>query len=137
VCFNATSNDDLQGRSLLDMSVGEVLQPVVKALTAHVTLTTVLAPHAERRGPDPRSPTNPRRSLRYRDVPRVRLGADDHRERNQPHGRCRHRLTAPNGALSERERLGDRQPVPTRPDVNPVLRSRHVPSVISARVASR
>lgn len=50
VCFNATSNDDIQGRSLLDMSVDEFLQPVIKALTAHITLTTVVAPHMARRG---------------------------------------------------------------------------------------
>jgi 3-oxoacyl-[acyl-carrier protein] reductase len=50
VCFNATSNDDIQGRSLVDMSAGEFLQPVIKALTAHLTVTTVLAPHMARRG---------------------------------------------------------------------------------------
>jgi NAD(P)-dependent dehydrogenase (short-subunit alcohol dehydrogenase family) len=50
VCFNATSNDDIQGRSLLGMSVEEFLQPVIKALTAHITLTTALAPHMARRG---------------------------------------------------------------------------------------
>lgn len=50
VCFNATSNDDIQGRSLLDLSVGEFLQPVIKSLTAHVTITAAVAAHMARRG---------------------------------------------------------------------------------------
>jgi 3-oxoacyl-[acyl-carrier protein] reductase len=45
VCFNAVSNDDIQGTSLDEMAVGDVLQPVIKALTGHFTIATVVGRH--------------------------------------------------------------------------------------------
>lgn len=45
VCFNAVSNDDIQGTSLDEMSVEDVLQPVVKALTGHFTIATAVGRH--------------------------------------------------------------------------------------------
>jgi NAD(P)-dependent dehydrogenase (short-subunit alcohol dehydrogenase family) len=50
VCFNATSNDDIQGKTLLDMPVDELMQPVTKALTAHYRIVTAVAPHMATRG---------------------------------------------------------------------------------------
>ena len=49
-CFNATANDDIQGRSLVDMTVEEFLQPVIKSLTAHLNITTAVSTHIARRG---------------------------------------------------------------------------------------
>ncbi|WP_328349705.1 SDR family oxidoreductase [Streptomyces sp. NBC_00445] len=46
ICFNATSNDDLQGIPLLDMALADVLRPVTKAVTT--TLTTATATAAAR-----------------------------------------------------------------------------------------
>ncbi len=37
VCFNATFNDDIQGTPLVDMRVGDVMQPVAKAVTTSFT----------------------------------------------------------------------------------------------------
>jgi len=34
VCFNATSNDDVQGAPLLDMGFEDFLRPVTKAVAA-------------------------------------------------------------------------------------------------------
>ena len=45
VCFNAVSNDDIQGTSLDEMSVNDVLQPVIKALTGHFTIATAVGRH--------------------------------------------------------------------------------------------
>ena len=45
VCFNATPNDDVQGRTILDMSFEEFMQPVTKSLTAHFNIATAAAPH--------------------------------------------------------------------------------------------
>jgi NAD(P)-dependent dehydrogenase (short-subunit alcohol dehydrogenase family) len=50
VCFNATSNDDIQGATLLDLPFDEFMQPVTKALTAHHTIGTCVAPHMVRGG---------------------------------------------------------------------------------------
>ena len=50
VCFNATSNDDIQGTTLLDLPFDQFMQPVAKALTAHHTIATSVAPHMARRG---------------------------------------------------------------------------------------
>jgi 3-oxoacyl-[acyl-carrier protein] reductase len=44
VCFNATSNDDIQGRTLLDMRFEEFMRPVKKSLTAHFNIATTVAP---------------------------------------------------------------------------------------------
>lgn len=48
ICFNATSNDDIQGRTLLDMRLDEVMQPVTKSLTAHLNIATTAARHMAR-----------------------------------------------------------------------------------------
>jgi len=48
ICFNATSNDDIQGQTLLDMRLDEVMQPVRKALTAHFNIATTVARHMAR-----------------------------------------------------------------------------------------
>jgi 3-oxoacyl-[acyl-carrier protein] reductase len=45
IAFNATSNDDLQGTPLVDMADDDVLRPVTKAVTAHLTLATTVARH--------------------------------------------------------------------------------------------
>ncbi|MFZ1992867.1 MAG: SDR family oxidoreductase [Solirubrobacteraceae bacterium] len=45
VCFNATSNDDIQGRTVLDMRFEELMQPVTKSLTAHFNIATTVARH--------------------------------------------------------------------------------------------
>src|SRR5262249_33812902 len=39
-CFNATSNDDLQGISLTQMQPDDFLRPVIKAVTAHFNIAT-------------------------------------------------------------------------------------------------
>jgi 3-oxoacyl-[acyl-carrier protein] reductase len=50
VCFNAVSNDDIQGTPLDHMPVQDVLQPVVKALTSHFTIATSVGRHMARAG---------------------------------------------------------------------------------------
>jgi NAD(P)-dependent dehydrogenase (short-subunit alcohol dehydrogenase family) len=50
VCFNATFNDDVQGAPLLDMRVGDVMQPVAKAVTSSFTVATAAARHMVGRG---------------------------------------------------------------------------------------
>jgi NAD(P)-dependent dehydrogenase (short-subunit alcohol dehydrogenase family) len=50
VCFNATSNDDIQGTPLLDMSIDDVLQPVTKAVVSTLTVATAAARHMRGRG---------------------------------------------------------------------------------------
>lgn len=50
VCFDATFNDDIQGTPLVDMPVGDVLQPVAKAVTSTFTVATAAARHMVTRG---------------------------------------------------------------------------------------
>ncbi|THA78679.1 SDR family oxidoreductase [Streptomyces sp. A0592] len=50
ICFNATSNDDVQGSPLLEMAVADVTRPVVKAVTTTLTTATAAARHMIRRG---------------------------------------------------------------------------------------
>ncbi|WP_217211700.1 SDR family NAD(P)-dependent oxidoreductase [Streptomyces sp. AC550_RSS872] len=50
ICFNATSNDDIQGIPLLDMAVADVLRPVTKAVTTTLTTATAAARHMVRKG---------------------------------------------------------------------------------------
>jgi 3-oxoacyl-[acyl-carrier protein] reductase len=50
VCFNATSNDDIQGRPLVDLGVGDVMQPVAKAVTSTFNVATAAARHMMSRG---------------------------------------------------------------------------------------
>ncbi len=49
-CFNATSNDDLQGTPLVDMQFDDFLRPVTKSVTAHFTIATAVARHMAPRG---------------------------------------------------------------------------------------
>jgi 3-oxoacyl-[acyl-carrier protein] reductase len=50
ICFNATSNDDVQGTPLLAMPFEEFLRPVTKAVTAHFNVAVAVARHMTRRG---------------------------------------------------------------------------------------
>jgi NAD(P)-dependent dehydrogenase (short-subunit alcohol dehydrogenase family) len=50
VCFNATSNDDVQGTPLIDMSVHDVMRPVAKAVTSTTIVATAAARHMVDRG---------------------------------------------------------------------------------------
>jgi NAD(P)-dependent dehydrogenase (short-subunit alcohol dehydrogenase family) len=50
VCFNATSNEDVQGTPLLAMPFEEFLRPVTKAVTAHVNIGVAVGRHMTRRG---------------------------------------------------------------------------------------
>ncbi len=50
ICFNATSNDDLQGTPLLDMRFEDFLRPVTKAVTAHFNIATAVGRDMTRRG---------------------------------------------------------------------------------------
>ncbi|KOU31724.1 3-oxoacyl-ACP reductase [Streptomyces sp. WM6373] len=50
ICFNATSNDDLQGSPLLEMAVADVTRPVVKAVTTTVVTAAAAARHMVHRG---------------------------------------------------------------------------------------
>jgi NAD(P)-dependent dehydrogenase (short-subunit alcohol dehydrogenase family) len=50
ICFNATSNDDVQGTPLLAMPFEEFLRPVTKAVTAHFNVAVAVGLHMTRRG---------------------------------------------------------------------------------------
>jgi NAD(P)-dependent dehydrogenase (short-subunit alcohol dehydrogenase family) len=50
ICFNATSNDDVQGTPLLDMPFAEFLRPVTKSVTAHFNIAVAVGGHMTRRG---------------------------------------------------------------------------------------
>ncbi len=50
VCFNATSNDDVQGTPLLDMQLEDFARPVTKAVTAHFNVATAVGREMTRRG---------------------------------------------------------------------------------------
>jgi 3-oxoacyl-[acyl-carrier protein] reductase len=50
VCFNATSNDDVQGTPLLDMQFEDFVHPVTKSVTAHFNIATAVGRHMTRRG---------------------------------------------------------------------------------------
>ena len=50
ICFNATSNDDVQGTPLLVMPFEEFLRPVTKAVTAHFNIAVAAGRHMTRRG---------------------------------------------------------------------------------------
>ena len=49
-CFNATSNDDIQGTPLLNMTVEDLLRPVTKAVTAHFNIATAVGRHMTHSG---------------------------------------------------------------------------------------
>jgi 3-oxoacyl-[acyl-carrier protein] reductase len=50
VAFNATSNEDVQGTPLADMSFADFLRPVTKAVTAQYVIATAVARHMVPRG---------------------------------------------------------------------------------------
>jgi 3-oxoacyl-[acyl-carrier protein] reductase len=50
ICFNATSNDDVQGTPLLAMPFEEFLRPVTKSVTAHFNIAVATGGHMIRRG---------------------------------------------------------------------------------------
>ena len=50
ICFNATSNEDVQGTPLLAMPFEEFLRPVTKAVTAHFNVAVAVGRHMTRRG---------------------------------------------------------------------------------------
>ena len=50
ICFNATSNDDVQGSALTDMPFDEFMRPVTKSVTAHFIVATTVARHMAARG---------------------------------------------------------------------------------------
>jgi 3-oxoacyl-[acyl-carrier protein] reductase len=50
ICFNATSNDDIQGTPLLDMAFEDFMRPVTKAVTAHFNICTAVGRHMTRCG---------------------------------------------------------------------------------------
>ena len=50
ICFNATSNDDVQGTPLIAMRFEDFLRPVTKAVTAHFNIATAAGRHMTRRG---------------------------------------------------------------------------------------
>src|SRR5690348_12997360 len=50
ICFNATSNDDVQGTPLLAMPFEEFMRPVTKSVTAHFNIAVAAGGHMTRRG---------------------------------------------------------------------------------------
>jgi 3-oxoacyl-[acyl-carrier protein] reductase len=50
ICFNAISNDDVQGMPLLAMQFEDFLRPVTKAVTAHFNIALAVGGHMTRRG---------------------------------------------------------------------------------------
>lgn len=50
VCFNATSNEDVQGTALVDMELDDFVRPVTKSVTAHFAIATAAARHMKARG---------------------------------------------------------------------------------------
>jgi len=50
ICFNATSNDDVQGTSLVDIPFEDFMRPVTKAITAQFNIATAVGRHMTRRG---------------------------------------------------------------------------------------
>jgi len=45
ICFNATSNDDVQGTELVGLPFEDFMRPVTKSVTAHFNISTAVAPH--------------------------------------------------------------------------------------------
>lgn len=50
ICFNATSNDDVQGTPLLDLPFDDFMRPVTKAVTAHFNIASAVGRHMTARG---------------------------------------------------------------------------------------
>jgi 3-oxoacyl-[acyl-carrier protein] reductase len=45
ICFNATSNDDVQGTPLSEISFDDFMRPVIKAVSAHLIIARTVARH--------------------------------------------------------------------------------------------
>src|SRR5215218_7346977 len=45
ICFNATSNDDVQGTALVELASADFMRPVAKSVTAHFNVATAVARH--------------------------------------------------------------------------------------------
>jgi 3-oxoacyl-[acyl-carrier protein] reductase len=45
ICFNATSNDDVQGTPLSEISFDDFMRPVIKAVSAHLIIARAVARH--------------------------------------------------------------------------------------------
>ena len=45
ICFNATSNDDVQGTALAGMPFDDFMRPVTKSVAAHFNVATAAARH--------------------------------------------------------------------------------------------
>jgi 3-oxoacyl-[acyl-carrier protein] reductase len=50
ICFNATSNDDVQGTALAEMPFDDFMRPVTKSVAAHFIVATAVARHMATRG---------------------------------------------------------------------------------------
>ncbi|KAB2347988.1 SDR family NAD(P)-dependent oxidoreductase [Actinomadura rudentiformis] len=50
IAFNATSNDDVQGTPLVDLTYSDFIRPVTKSVTAHFNIATAVARHMTIRG---------------------------------------------------------------------------------------
>jgi len=50
ICFNATSNDDVQGTALADMPFDDFMRPVTKSATAQFIIANAVARHMAARG---------------------------------------------------------------------------------------
>lgn len=50
IAFNATSNDDVQGTPLVDLSYEDFIRPVTKAVTTQFLTATAVARHMKQRG---------------------------------------------------------------------------------------
>jgi NAD(P)-dependent dehydrogenase (short-subunit alcohol dehydrogenase family) len=50
ICFNATSNDDVQGTALVDINLADFMRPVTKAITSHFNIAAACAPPMIRHG---------------------------------------------------------------------------------------
>jgi len=50
ICFNATSNDDVQGTALADMPFDDFMRPVTKSVTAQFIIANAVARHMAARG---------------------------------------------------------------------------------------
>jgi enoyl-[acyl-carrier-protein] reductase (NADH) len=50
IVFNPTSNDDVQGAALVDMSCDDFMRPVTKPVAAHYNIATTVAAHMKASG---------------------------------------------------------------------------------------
>lgn len=50
ICFNATSNDDVQGTPLNEIEIDDFMRPVIKAVSVHLIIARAVARHMVPRG---------------------------------------------------------------------------------------